>query len=257
MKIVKPMLLEYKEKATSEEGWIYEPKRDGIRLLVGNNYSYTRHGTITTNRFPELLFSGTEALLDGELIAPGTVVPDDFERVMSRFSGNKEQEVTFIAFDIITYKNETITRLPLEERKGILTEVVSNIDSPFIELMPYIYTEGEAVFNLMKESKMEGIVAKRLGTPYLTGRRSDNWRKTIAWSYTECTISKVTFGPLTVQLKSLDGIYLGSVKIGFTKEIKEKILSTTPPFHCKVKARGWTNSGKLRLPQIVSILDKV
>lgn len=69
---------------------------------------------------------------------------------MSRFSGNKEQEIMFMAFDIITYKNESITRYPLEERKGILTEALSNIDVPHINLVPYIYTEGEAVFNLMK-----------------------------------------------------------------------------------------------------------
>lgn len=128
MKIVKPMLLEYQEKVSSEEGWIYEPKYDGIRLLVGNDFSYTRHGTVTTNRFPELLFSGSEALLDGELIAPGTVTPDDFEGVMSRFSGNKEQEIIFMAFDIIAYKSEPITRYPLEERKGLLTEVLANLN---------------------------------------------------------------------------------------------------------------------------------
>ncbi|SDN16179.1 DNA ligase-1 [Psychrobacillus sp. OK028] len=253
MKIVKPMLLEYQEEATSEEGWIYEPKYDGIRLLVGNDFSYTRHGTITTNRFPELLFSGTDVLLDGELIAPGTGSPDDFEGVMSRFIGNKEQEIIFMAFDIITYKNETITRLPIEERKGLLTEVLSNIDSPYMNLVPYIYTEGEAVFNLMKENKMEGVVAKRLGTPYLTGKRSDNWRKSIVWSYHDCVVLKVTYGPLTVQLCSVEGSYLGSVQIGFTSEVKEKIFSRTPPYNCKVKSRGWTSSGKLRIPLIVSI----
>lgn len=253
MKIVKPMLLEYQEVATSEDGWIYEPKYDGIRLLVGNSFSYTRHGTITTSRFPELLFSGPKVLLDGELIAPGTSVPDDFEGVMSRFSGNKEQEIIFMAFDIIAYKNETVTRYPLEERKGLLTEVVANINSPYINLVPYIPDEGVAVFDLMKENKMEGIVAKRLGTPYLTGKRSENWRKTIAWSYHDCVVSKITLKPLTVQLKSVEGVYLGSVQLGFTNEVKAEILSRTPPYACKVKARGWTSSGKLRIPLIYSI----
>ena len=172
---------------------------------------------------------------------------------MSRFSGNKEQDIIFMAFDIISYKNESITRYPLEERKGILTEALSNIDVPHINLVPYIYIEGEAVFNLMKENKMEGIVAKRLKTQYLTGKRSDNWRKIINWSYHDCIISKVTFGPLTVQLKSVEGNYLGSVTIGFTKEIKEEVYKRTPPYNCKVKARGWTSTGKLRLPLIVSL----
>lgn len=253
MKIVKPMLLTYQEKARSEEGWIYEPKYDGIRLLVGNDFSYTRHGTITTNRFPELLITGPEVLLDGELIAPGTVAPDDFEGVMSRFSGNKDQEIVFMAFDIITYKSESITRYPLEERKGLLTEVVANINSSHIHLVPYIPDEGEAVFNLMKENKMEGIVAKRLGTPYLTGKRSNNWKKIINWSYHECIVSKVTYGPLTVHLTNVEETYIGSVQIGFTKKVKEELFSKTPPYNCKVKARGWTSKGKLRIPLIISI----
>jgi len=256
MKLIKPMLLGYQEKAKSEEGWIFEPKLDGIRILIGNNFSYTRHGTITTNRFPELFFSGPEVLLDGELIAPGTDTPDDFERVMARFSGNKEQEVIYNAFDIINFRNESVTRFPLEERKGMLTEVLTNIDSPYINLVPYIYTEGEAVFDLMKENKMEGIVAKRLGTPYLTGKRTDNWRKIINWSYHDCVVSKVTFRPLSVQLKSLEGNYIGSVRLGFTKEIKEVILSRATPYVCKVKSRGWTSGGKLRTPQIYSIISK-
>lgn len=253
MEIVKPMLLTYQEKVSSDNGWIYEPKYDGIRLLVGNNYSYTRHGTITTNRFPELTFSGPEVLLDGELIAPGTVAPNDFEGAMSRFIGNKKQEVEFMVFDIISYKNESVTRYPLEERKGILTEALSNLDVPHINLVPYIYTEGEALFDQMVENKMEGIVAKRLGTPYLKGNRTGNWRKIINWSYHDCIVSMVRYGPLTVYLKSVEGNYLGSVTLGFTRKVKEVLYSRIPPYHCKVKARGWTSAGKLRLPLIISI----
>src|SRR3954454_10204355 len=106
MKLVKPMLLGYQEDVSSDDGWLYEPKYDGIRLLVGNRHSYTRHGTITTSRFPELLFGGDEALLDGELIAPGEHSPDDFSGAMSRFSGNKEQPISFMAFDVISYHQE-------------------------------------------------------------------------------------------------------------------------------------------------------
>lgn len=252
MKTVKPMLLGYQEKASSEEGWIYEPKFDGIRLLVGNNHSYTRHGTITTDRFPELNFSN-DVLLDGELIGPGMNAQETFEGAMSRFRGNKDKPISFMAFDIISFKNKPTTEYPLEERKALLTEALSIIDSPYINLVPYIHTEGEAVFNLMSENKMEGIVSKRLGTPYLTGKRSDNWRKTINWSYHDCIVSKVSFRPLTVQFSSLDGEYIGSTRIGFTSEIKEVLLSKSPPFHCKVRSRGWTSKGKLRLPLIDSI----
>jgi len=253
MKLAKPMLLGYQEEVRSDDGWLYEPKFDGIRLLVGNDHSYTRHGTITTSRFPEFFWGGQEALIDGELIAPGTNAPDDFAGTMSRFSGNKEQPISLMAFDILSHKNKSVIHYPLEERKALLTECLAMIDSPYINLIPYVYTEGEQLFDVMKENKMEGIVAKRLGTSYVPGTRSNNWRKIINWSYHDVIVSKVARGPLTVQLQSIEGVYLGSVVIGFTKEIRQMLNSLTPPYSATVKSRGWTSGGKLRLPQIVDI----
>lgn len=253
MKLVKPMLLGYQEEVRSDEGWLYEPKFDGIRLLVGNDYSYTRHGTITTSRFPELRFGGHELLIDGELIAPGTDAPDDFAGAMSRFSGNKEQPISLMAFDILSHKKKSIVHYPLEERKALLTESLAIIDSSYINLVPYVFTDGEALFDVMRENNMEGMIAKRLGTPYVPGTRSDNWRKIINWSYHDVVVSKITFGPLTAQLLNLEGEYLGSVAIGFTKEIRDKLTTTTPPLIAKVKARGWTSGNKLRLPQIIEV----
>ncbi len=142
---------------------------------------------------------------------------------------------------------------PLEEGKAILTEGITEIDSPNITLMPYVSTEGEQLFAVMKENNMEGMVAKRLGTPYIPGTRSDNWRKIINWSYHDVIVSKITFGPLTAQLQSLEGEYLGSVAIGFTKEIREGLTTRQTPIAVKVKARGWTSGGKLRLPQTIEI----
>jgi ATP-dependent DNA ligase len=102
---------------------------------------------------------------------------------MSRFSGNKDQSRLLKAFDILTYRNKSITHYPLEERKAILTEGITEIDSPYITLMPYVPTEGEQLFAVMKANNMEGMVAKRLGTPYVPDTRSDNWRKIINWIY--------------------------------------------------------------------------
>ena len=99
MKLVKSMLLEYQEEGCSDEGWLYEPKFDGIRLLVGNDYPYTRHGTITTSRFPEIRFDGHEILLDGELIATGIDAPNDFAGSMFRFSGNYNQPILWSNFN--------------------------------------------------------------------------------------------------------------------------------------------------------------
>ena len=62
---------------------------------------------------------------------------------MSRFSGNKNQPISLMAFDVISYHSEIVTHWPIEERKGLLTEILTAIDSPHINLVPYVYTEGE------------------------------------------------------------------------------------------------------------------
>jgi ATP-dependent DNA ligase len=253
MKIIKPMLLSYQEEVRSDDGWLYEPKYNGIRLLVGNDYSYTRHGTITTSIFPELLFNIPNTLLDGELIAFGRDTPDDFELAMSRFKGNKEQPISLMVFDILTLNQKSVVHYPLEERKSILEESLLKIDSSYFNFVPYVLTDGKQLFNVIKENNMEGIVAKRLRTSYKFDTRSDDWRKIINWRYHDVIVSKVTFNPLTVHLQSQDGNHLGSVIIGFTKEIRAILYSKTPPFAAKVKARGCTSNGKLRLPQIIEI----
>lgn len=254
MKIIKPMLLSHGNEPFSDEKFLFEPKWDGIRLLVGDDFSYTRHSTVTTNRFPELRINiGEDVLLDGELIAPGTKTPDDFEKAMSRFSGNKQQPIQFIAFDILSHKNKSVASLPLEERKGLLTDVLTKINSPHLIPTPYALTEGETLFSVIKENNMEGMVAKRLGSKYVHNTRTDNWKKIINSSFHDAVVSKISINPLAVQLRTVEGVYLGSVSMGFTKEIKEEILSRTPPFACKVKARGWTSGNKLRHPQIIEL----
>lgn len=253
MKLVKPMLLEYQEEASSDPEWLYEPKFNGIRLLVGNDHSYTRHGTITTSRFPELLFTSDEVLMDGELIAPGESAPDNFEAVMARFSGNSKQPIHYKAFDLLYYRGKNLTTLPIQERKPMLTEVVGELHSEFIGQTPFVIGEGETLFRVMKENNMEGMVAKKLGSLYMPGTRSKDWRKIINWTYQECVAFKVTFGPFTVQLSDYEGNYIGSATIGFTKEIRHELIAAQLPVAVKVKARGWTEKGKLRLPQIIVV----
>lgn len=254
MKLIKPMLLSQQEVVTSDPNCLYEPKFDGIRLLVENKRSYTRHGTLTTSTLPELLFQGTGTLLDGELISPGTEAPDNFEGAMSRFRGDQKQPILYMAFDVLMAANQPVMNWPVEKRRALLEDVVVSIGSPDIKLIPQVRGEGEQFFEVMKNSKLEGMVAKEIGSLYHPGTRSETWRKIINWSHHVCVVSKVTFKPLTVQFKSVTGEYLGGTSIGFTKNIREKLAVLQPPFPVTVRARGWTANGRLRLPQIVEIL---
>lgn len=124
------MLLSTQENVDSNPEWLYEPKYDGFRLLVSNELSYTRHGTITTSRLPELHFEGEAALMDGELIAPGEHSPDDFAGAMSRFKGNTKQPIQYRAFDLLFYQGKWITMLPIQKGKSCLQGLSRKLTAP-------------------------------------------------------------------------------------------------------------------------------
>ncbi|OMP65730.1 ATP-dependent DNA ligase [Domibacillus epiphyticus] len=254
MKIIKPMLLTSDDNVFSDADWIFEPKYDGYRLLVGNKYSYTKFGTVTTTRLPELQFDlGYDVLLDGELITPSTNAPDNHAGSTSRFHGNMEQPIYFMAFDLLEQDHASIMTLPIERRKELLSKVIRDINSPYIKQILHIPEEGERLFSVMKENNMEGMIAKKKGTPYLPGIRSPDWRNIICWTQHDVFIKKITLRPLSAQLFDSQSNYIGTVWDGFTKEIKSELYSKSPPFSCKVKARGWTSGHQLRLPQIIEI----
>ena len=169
------------EELPEGEGWQYEPKWDGFRGVLENDSGETRlwsrNGRPLLRYFPELRPLGDRlpphSALDGEIIV-ATAGRLDFDALQLRLHPaesrirklSAEIPADFVCFDVVLSNGEPVHRLPLEERRARLEKLPFRI-SPASrdpeqarEWLPWLEAAG-----------LDGIVAKRLGLPYLPGSR--------------------------------------------------------------------------------------
>lgn len=189
-KNVLPMLLK-QTKPFDSESYIYEMKFDGYRAIIYlDNNKITirsRNNNDVTNLYPELASlykcSKKKCILDGELIVMGENGPDFFKmqkRGRMKIKEKIKQEmqnnpVIYVAFDILYYDNKDLTELPLLKRKEYLQKYIKENDNLIIS--KYIAKDGKKLFNQIKKQGLEGVVAKRIDSPYVIGKRTDLWVK--------------------------------------------------------------------------------
>ncbi|MDF9845405.1 ATP-dependent DNA ligase [Paenibacillus sp. PastF-1] len=199
---ISPMLLQTAPGPFSHSEFIYEPKIDGHRLIYsqqnGKIRLYTRHDNDCTRQYHELqLPFADDVILDGEVacVDPTTGV-SDFESIMSRFSARRTDKITQLTgtlpayygiFDILQYKGQDLTGLPLMRRKEILARLA--LPSGSFGIVPHVDGAGEALFQQIEVRGMEGVVGKRKNSIYEIGRRSHAWQKVINWTYAEVYIT--------------------------------------------------------------------
>ncbi|GGB72260.1 hypothetical protein [Fictibacillus barbaricus] len=143
------MLLQKSDHPFDDQDYITELKLDGIRLLYtvdldGNVKLYTRHHNEVTFRFKELLNLGFPpgTVIDGEIIITDDSGKPDFEAIMARFMSSKNNEqVTYVAFDILMYKGKSVKGLPLLARKELLAEIIP-ADSHLCTAVKFIESNG-------------------------------------------------------------------------------------------------------------------
>jgi len=281
---IAPMLLETAKSAFSHADYIYEPKIDGHRLILsrqnGRTRLFTRHKVECTHQYPELLnVAIDDIVLDGEVacVDPATGAIE-FESVMERFSASKDGKINllatvlpanYIVFDILRLNGQDLRGLPLMKRKEILAHL--NFGNESISKIPYIEKEGERLFEEIKSRQLEGIVAKRKESTYVS-RRSAAWQKVINWQFVDVVITgwrKSEFGWLVAveengKLRPTGIIELGVTpahKVAFytvsqpliTSE-KSEYVYIEPRIRVKVKMRNWTRAGLLRSPVFVQFI---
>ncbi|MFC5447604.1 ATP-dependent DNA ligase [Paenibacillus aestuarii] len=280
---ISPMLLETAKEPFDSDDYIFEPKIDGHRLILsrtnGLTRLFTRNNNDCTHQYPELLavpFT-EDILLDGEVacVSPETGAIC-FESVMERFSAKKADKIrrlseklpaNYIVFDILRYKGEDLRGLPLEQRKKILSSIVFPQNS-LIAKIPYFDGTGIALYKNIEAQGMEGIVAKRKDSTYVSSR-SSAWLKIINWTYTDVYImgySKGEFGWLAAneRLEPIGVIELGvtpaqrkafnSVKDHLKRVEDDEYVYLRPELKARVKIRNWTRRGQLRSPAFVDFV---
>lgn len=277
---ISPMLLEKADAPFSDSRFIFEPKIDGHRLIFsqidGEVRLYTRHNNDCTRQYPEIAVArfGHDVILDGEIacVNPANGV-SDFEAVMSRFSARKADKIrnltvtnpaTFAVFDVLRYKDADVRSIPLIERKAILAGLT--MPNASVGVVPYVEGAGEALFTQIEGREMEGVVAKRKDSAYVS-RRSADWRKIINWTYADVFITgyrKGEFGWLASVANERGNVRpAGIIEFGASPTHKKAFYGVSkaivsgedsefvyvePWIRARVKIRNWTKAGMLRTP---------
>lgn len=283
-----------------DDRWAYELKWDGVRVLAHVSPQHVRlvgrSGIDVTIAYPELAalsgaLGGRSAILDGEVAVLGPDGSSDFQALAPRMhvkSAARAHElavrvpVTYIVFDVLAVDGRSTTSLQYPQRREVLEGLVPA--GPNWQVSPSFTGGGADLLEASRRMGVEGILAKRLDSPYRPGQRSPEWLKIKNLLTQEVVIGGYTvgdgrragtFGSLLLGLPVPAGLtYVGAVGTGFDDAALDelsgqlrRLRQPEPPFVGTVDprhARGavwvqpqlvgevaygqWTADGRMRHP---------
>ncbi|WP_135554928.1 ATP-dependent DNA ligase [Paenibacillus cymbidii] len=171
--------------------WIAQVKWDGVRMLTycdGREVRLiNRRGNDRTPQYPEFhdiasYCSATSVILDGEYIAFDNNKPS-FHEIMKRDSLRKQMNIALVAqripviymvFDVLYADGVDVTARPLVERQRLLESIL--VPQPHVQLVGS-FQDAHALYELMRQRGMEGVVCKDANSTYAPGGKDDRWRK--------------------------------------------------------------------------------
>lgn len=234
-------------------GWRYEFKWDGLRGLChldGTTVKvFSRNGRDITTGFPELaeltaLLDGRRAVLDGEIIALEDGGRPSFALLQRRMHVQSpsaallaDVPVRFYVFDLLRLDDESTIALPYEQRRQLLEELPLAGE---VVRVPPSFDDGPRARAAAAAYGLEGVVAKRLGSPYRPGKRSIEWTKVPFVQTQEVVVVGYrlgegrragTIGSLLVAVQDSAGVlrFAGHVGTGFSDADLRHLQHTMAP----------------------------
>jgi DNA ligase-1 len=186
--------------------WLAEWKWDGIRAQVvrraGATYIWSRGEELVTDRFPEVATAASRlpdgTVLDGEVLAyRGEVLP--FAVLQTRIGRQKlgpdvlaRAPVALMAYDLLEEEGRDLREQALSARRARLVDVLARAEAPALRASPVVEAASWSdLAGIRAESRarnVEGIMLKRLVSPYRSGRRRGDWWK---WKIAPYTVDAV------------------------------------------------------------------
>jgi bifunctional non-homologous end joining protein LigD len=230
------------------DGWTFEPKYDGIRVLAfitdDDAVLVTRNGKDKSAQFPEIVEALREIaakkkkdfVLDGEIVALIDGEPGRFQELQSRMHVKESHLIerhrtstpsAFIAFDILVSAKEVLIHEPWSARRKALEKELGKSTSSVIRLTESIEGDGEKMLALARKEGWEGIIAKKVDARYEPGTRSRAWLKLkiefrqefVVGGFTEPRNSRQHIGALLLGYFDQGRfIYVGHTGGGFTSQ---------------------------------------
>ena len=303
---VAPMLATLVDEPFDDDEWLFELKFDGVRAIAWKNGDHveirSRNHNRFDRRFPEVVdgirrLRADTAVIDGEIVVLDEGGRSRFGLIQPRLHLSGDADIAqaarstpaaYFAFDLLHINGHDLSPAPLEDRKAILRAVIGN--DGVVRYTDHIIGRGCQLFDAAAGHDLEGIVAKRRGSPY-SRRRSRDWRKIkrtrsdafVVIGFTPPSSSRKHFGALVLGLYERKGrlVCVGRAGSGFDDamlaSVHEDLLSrksgeapidpvpadlarTTwvrPELVAEVKYNEWTRDHRLRGPVFVGFREDI
>ena len=295
------MLATPSDRIFSDPNWLFEIKWDGVRALAwiedGKLTLQARSGSDITSHYPELgglpgAISARQAIIDGEIAVLDARGHSDFEMLQERMHVRtpaqrlvSQYPVVYFAFDLVYCDGYDLRAVPLVARKQLLQRLLHS--SERIRYSDHQLEQGKELFELAKQNELEGIIAKRIDSRYVS-ERSMNWLKlktsktldAVVGGWTASRGAGAPLGSLLLGLYEGKKLrFIGHAGSGFDnkthKEVSEKLkdLETSkapfdeapetnemptwvkPELVARVRFSGWTQENRLRHPVFMGLRD--
>jgi bifunctional non-homologous end joining protein LigD len=259
---LRPMLASSADAAFDDPDWVFEPKLDGIRVLVsiqGESVRIeSRNGLDLSSQFPALRENFKEQLttgmvLDGEIVAFDETGPS-FNAMLKRLhlqdgamlnQMDSQIPCVFYAFDLLHFEGWDLRGRPLLDRRRYLEQLL--LPTEAVQLVSQVREEGTMLYQAVLANGLEGVMAKGLSSTYEAGRRSSAWLKIKSFQTADLVVGGYskgsggrgdTFGAFLLGFFEGDKlIYVGNVGSGFNdsqldffKAHFDSIVSERMPF---------------------------
>ncbi|HLJ01112.1 MAG TPA: DNA ligase D [Bradyrhizobium sp.] len=264
------------DRPPSGPNWCHEIKFDGYRMQLriedGKAVLKTRKGLDWTGKFDEIAKAGRklpDALIDGEIVALDRQGVANFSSLQAAISDGATENLIFYAFDLLFAGREDLRALPLAERKARLKRMLDAREKKKTEPIRYVEhfeEDGDAVLEAAAKLSLEGIVSKKLDSPYKSGR-SENWTKAKSRAGQEVVLGgwKTTngkFRSLMAGLRRGDHLaFVGLIGTGFGQDVVRRIMpalkkaaSNQNPFGGKEAPRKTSDVHWLK-PELVAEIE--
>jgi bifunctional non-homologous end joining protein LigD len=286
-----PMLATLAENVPRGAGWAFEVKWDGYRAITtvaGSEAVLTsRNGNDLTARFQNVAKEIVKAVKTPDCVLDGEVCALD-ESGRSSFSamqqGKAGTPLVYYVFDVLEVEGQPLVDLPLVERRKRLAQLLDKRNKTV--RLSDAFDDGEALLEAAKQQQLEGIIAKRVDSRYIPGKRTRDWLKIKTHHEQEFVVAGFTkgtgrrassFGSLVLgYYRGGELVYAGNVGTGFNGKEIEKLLDKLRPLKraaspfrevpkmpkvrksdviwvepalvVQVEYAEWTHDGRLRAP---------
>ncbi|UPJ82417.1 DNA ligase D [Bradyrhizobium sp. 183] len=248
-----------RENPPRGKDWVYEIKADGYRAQLHRGDEdakvYSKTGLDWTEQFSSIAVGAAKLkanslVIDGEAVVYGSGGLPDFQQLRRELGPKQSERVRYHAFDLLYLDGYDLRGVVYEERKRLLQRLLKDAPETFM-YVEALAGDGNVIFEKGCQLGLEGLIGKRLGEPYRSGRQE-------SWIKLKCKKSDAF--PIVAFVEKLGArprkvaslyvgrrengklLYAGKVRTGYTettaRELRERLdplIGKTSPLDVPVK----------------------